>query len=157
MQLSSRTNHHAHGRWVKWLVLLPLSLLAAGCGDGLPATVEVHGRVTYQGQPLPGGELSFQPLVTSADGLRRPATGQIEADGTYRLSTFSSGDGALPGEYLVAINSFVGPAPIEVVDGGEAARESRIPLKYGNPATSGLRATVPAEGGKSITLDFDLE
>ncbi|MEX1224555.1 MAG: hypothetical protein WEA31_08415 [Pirellulales bacterium] len=146
----------AADRWPAWLGLQLLCLLAVGCGDGLPPTVEVHGRVTYQGQALPAGEVTFQSQGAANDGLRRPATGQIEAGGTYRLSTFSHGDGALPGEYRVAINSFVGTPPLEEIDGGNDVRETRIPLKYGNPATSGLQASVPTEGGQRITLDFDL-
>ncbi len=137
--------------------VLMASLACTGCGDDHPHTVTVQGTVIYQGQPLEGGELTFQPLMTNTDGLRRPATGQIATDGTYQLSTFSQGDGALPGEYHVAITSLVGPAPIEVVDGGRSTRESRIPLKYGNPASSGLRASVPTDAGQRVTVDFDLQ
>ena len=66
-----------------------LCLLAAGCGGpSRPETVPVSGRVTYQGKPVPMGQIMFYP------DQGRPATGAIDADGNYRLTTFTTADGA---------------------------------------------------------------
>ena len=49
--------------------------LLAGCGPGEephPETVPVQGKVTYQGQPVPKGTVTFQP----ASG--QPAVGEIQ-------------------------------------------------------------------------------
>lgn len=67
-------------------------LLATGCGDGAPAVsssqeeATVRGTVTYQGTPLAGGEIRFNPA-----NARRPAavmrTARIEKDGSYTIKT----------------------------------------------------------------------
>src|SRR5262249_29072756 len=56
----------------------------------------VSGTVTYNGQPLDKGAISFVPEKGTG------ATGAIE-NGSYALSTAGGGDGALPGKYKVTI------------------------------------------------------
>lgn len=51
-----------------------------GCGDASRATVS--GKVTFDGQPVTGGTLSFAPV----GGNAKPAAATIESDGTYDLS-----------------------------------------------------------------------
>ena len=70
--------------------------LALGCGHSNLTPVE--GVVTLDGKPLSGTTVSFMPT-----GEGRPATGQTDADGKFRLTTFTTYDGALPGEYKVVI------------------------------------------------------
>src|SRR5688572_152981 len=68
---------------------------AAGCGE---AVHKVQGKVAFEGKALPGGgAIVFLPL----DDTRKPANGDIAADGSYQLSTNKPGDGALTGEYRV--------------------------------------------------------
>src|SRR5712692_350445 len=71
-------------------------LTAAGCGGD--KTVKVEGLVTLDGNPLPGATVSFMPV-----GEGRAATGQTGADGSFRLGTFGTDDGALAGEYKVIV------------------------------------------------------
>jgi hypothetical protein len=76
----------------------------------------VTGKVSKGGQPVSGATVTFLPQGT--DG--RAATGTTDASGVYNLTTFESGDGALPGSYKVMITKFAGaatPAPA----GGSAA------------------------------------
>ena len=70
-----------------------------GCGDGHPETAPVAGKVTYKGQPVTQGTVTFYP----ADG--RSSIGKIKQDGTYTMTTFAAGDGALLGEHRVTIKS----------------------------------------------------
>ena len=70
-----------------------------GCGGSTdPAapvsTVPVKGTVTYQGKPLTGGTIKFEP-----EGAGREAYGQIKPDGTYVLSTYKPDDGAVLGPH----------------------------------------------------------
>lgn len=129
----------------------------AGCsGDSGPQRTRVSGKVTHNGQPLSGGFIQFLPANPSAgsssSGLR-PATAPIGGDGSYTLGTFGAGDGVLPGEYKVAVNTRTSDISPEEPDAPQAWA---APEKYGDPNQSGLTATVPADG-KAITLDFDLE
>lgn len=126
-----------------------------GCSDGSspPATTPVSGTVSYKGQPLGKGTVTFQP-ADKGEGVQRPALGEIGADGRYQLSTFTQGDGALPGNYHVLVTSFVSdPTAEEYAEG--AKRESAIPEKYSNALTSGMTKEVPS-GSSGINYDIEL-
>lgn len=139
-------------------------LAAAGCGDdsGLPQRYAVRGKVTYKGEPVPSGTVIFEPADAQAG---RVAQGPIQ-DGSYSLSTAGEGgDGALPGDYKVAIISkTVDMSKVEANRGGGAGRQDDvikaeksakrlIPKKYEQSANSELKAKVEP---KSNTIDFDL-
>jgi hypothetical protein len=127
-----------------------LLLTVVGCGPvDVPRalTVPVTGKVLYRGKPLTGGNIHFLPESG------QPATGEIRADGTYRLSTFKKGDGAVPGHHRVAVVS--GNAGPTVMPGSPGYKKPRalVPGKYGAPETSGLEADV---GKKGAEVNFDL-
>src|SRR5690349_1325348 len=86
---------------VAGLAALVLSIVP-GCGDddGIGRRYQVSGTVTYNGKPLEKGTIKFQ--AAAPDG--RSAAGEIE-QGSYRLTTQTAGDGALPGKYRVSIIS----------------------------------------------------
>jgi hypothetical protein len=140
------------------LSVVVLVLLAAGCGGpGRPETIPLTGRITYQGKPVPTGRIMFYPEQG------RPATGTIEADGTYRLTTFVAGDGASLGRYRVTIQA------IRVIRGGHAKTfdeeirgggtsgpgevEWLVPEEYARQDSTPLRAEVTRD---SKTINFDL-
>src|SRR5262245_35621215 len=91
--------------------LLAAALLSAwmispvGCGpnDGIGKRFPVSGRVTYKDQPLKSGSVNFFPEDPNTG---RPATGVIEADGSYQLTTQTPSDGAMGGKYKVAISAY---------------------------------------------------
>jgi hypothetical protein len=70
--------------------------MALGCSN--VKVIPVEGVVTLDGKPLPGATVSFMPVEAG-----RSATGQTDADGNFRLTTFRTEDGALPGEYKVIV------------------------------------------------------
>ncbi|WP_337177468.1 hypothetical protein [Paludisphaera sp.] len=141
-------------------------LLVAGCGDdGLGRRYKVAGNVTYKGQPVSAGSISFYPAGGgSAD--QRGATGVIK-DGYFSLSTQGDDDGAFPGDYVVAITSRTPDmsAAQENADkiGGLYRQEdvakaykkapSAIPQKYESPEQGGLKAKVEP---RSNTVNFEL-
>lgn len=134
-------------------------LCSAGCGSGKNSveTVPVRGKVSYNGEPVTEGTLSFEPVHDHEGGegarTRRPAIGVIQADGTYEMSSFEAKDGVVPGEYKVAIQSYKGgPSPEDPT----AAEEWLIPKKYGNSSESGLTAKVPADETGAVEIDFEL-
>jgi hypothetical protein len=135
---------------------LSLSLLLAGlpfgCGSGdekTPTTLPVTGKVTYKGEPVTKGTITFQP----DDG--RPATGEIQPDGTYKLSTFADKDGAVPGHHKVMIvANTADPTKIPGSSPGYVAPKDLVPKKYGSLSTSGLEKTVSKD---TASYDFDLK
>lgn len=134
------------------VLCLLMAWLLPGCGDGTdhPTTVKVHGAVTCDGQPLTKGSIAFQ---ATSDTTLRPATGELNEDGTYELSSFQRGDGAMPGEYKVVIVSLKSGPTLENPNQPEV---SAIPEKYTRAETTDLTASIPTGGGGEIKLDFDL-
>jgi hypothetical protein len=143
-------------------------LVVLGCsGDdsGLGRRYTVKGKVTYKGAPVPHGTVTFVPTKPAPpDG--RAATGQIK-DGSYAMSTTGNEDGALAGEYNVAIvamdmdlASAVTKGELPKLHEGDAAyikahkdAKKLIPDKYGVSETSGLKAKIDSN---TSSLDFSL-
>jgi len=79
-------------------IMLALAILCAGCG-GDSGLVPVIGQVTFNGKPLQGVGVTFDPL----DGSR-PSTGQTNANGQYRLYFTLDQMGASPGAHQVKLD-----------------------------------------------------
>ncbi len=142
------------------MVCLPAVLLG-GCGG--PKLGKVTGRVTYNGKPVTGGKIMFYPESG------RMALGEIAADGTYSLTTFKPGDGALVGTHRIAVEATkVGPGSMAapktfeeelkgVPPGGKVLVAGKVewlvPEKYSRPETSGLTRKVEA-GENKIDLEL---
>lgn len=120
-----------------------------GCG-GPPAPVfeygDVKGKVTYKGEALKMGTVSFQPERGS------PGVGEIGPDGTYSLKTIT-------GVNKVKIVSEEAPKPPAGPDdpnrakGGTAPPKKFIPDKFGT-GEAGLTFTVKTGENKA---DWDLK
>jgi hypothetical protein len=105
-----------------------------GCSDGRPTTFPAGGRVVFpDGSPLRGGNIEFAPKAGTG---KTSARAMIEDDGTFRLSTFANGDGALAGDYRVSLI----PARRRGEPGDKAARS--LSGKYQDANSSDLEATV---------------
>ena len=117
-------------------------LFVAGCSRQSP-TVTVSGTVTYQDQPLAEASVSFIPI----DG-GRPATGETDGSGRFTLTTFKSGDGALPGEHVVIVEKLQQRKGDDVY----AEYESVIPKRYGHVKHSDLKADVVLRGSNEFVF-----
>jgi hypothetical protein len=131
--------------------------LFSGCGkpDNRPQRVRVAGTVLRTGQPVAGATLIFEPV-----GDTPAATDETDASGRFQLTTFDKDDGAVPGEYKVAVRK------IEVIGGNRPAdapddlerpppdEKWLLPVKYGHTATSGLTATVKADGDNDFKFEL---
>ena len=129
----------------RWLAVAALWIITAvGCGGGKVPTYTVTGKVTFaDGKPLAGGTILFQPngdgkLSMTQVGCR----GQIQADGTYALSTFVPNDGAPAGDYRIMLVSPLPPGPLNALHPAKPIINDKF-LRYD---TSGLKFTVTAKG-----------
>jgi hypothetical protein len=113
----------------------------SGCGfsaGSLAALVPAKGKVTYKGKPLSQGTIRFEP-----DGYGRMATGKLQSDGTFVLSTLKEGDGVVAGVHKVFIT-----------DLDKTLAKDRAFKKYMQSGSSGLTADVSPE---NTEFTFDLK
>jgi hypothetical protein len=131
----------------------------AGCGSNLPTTIPIRGQVQFNGQPMKDGVVVYLPKGAAP---ARQASGRIQSDGSFVLTTFQNGDGVVPGEYSIIIYAYA-PHPGEpktraeheaIARTGELKRGFVIPEKYVDPERSGLSDSVNADhsGFKRIEL-----
>ena len=122
----------------------------AGCGSDGPTVIPIRGDVVFKGAPLrdvPQGLVHYLPKT--AEG--RQASGRIQPDGTFVLTTFKGGDGVVPGEYDIVVSAYAtGPeltrAQVEATRGvGINKPRLLIPQKYTEVTTSGLTDTVNSD------------
>jgi hypothetical protein len=99
--------------------------------------VPVSGKVLYNGQPLKFGTVAFQPP------RGQYASGDIQSDGTFELSTYRPNDGAVAGTHQVRITCYESQRPNAVKAPGEQTLgKALIPTKYTIFGQSGLTAEV---------------
>ena len=134
-------------------ILAGATALLAGCGADAGNMVSVTGRVTWEGAPATTGNVTFTLASADTNGPARLATGQIQPDGTFVMSTLKQNDGVLPGTYRVAINSDP-PPRIEVIE-GQKLPKGPVPASYADPATSGLEVAIES-GADPRVQDFAL-
>jgi hypothetical protein len=134
----------------RWSLFIIVLLPALGCGSGLPQTVRVSGRVTFDGQPPPGpGTIYFLPQEAGPGFPSRPATGDFDKDGSFQAKTFEPGDGLMPGKYTMHIECFQTPPNME----GKPVK-SYVPQKYQSAESSGFKIEItPNMGSRELNLD----
>jgi hypothetical protein len=89
---------------VRKLLAAALLALAVGCSSQ-PKPAHLSGKVTFKGQPVPAGWISFTPDV-AAGGLGQVKVYQIK-EGVYDSSQEDQPD-LLPGPYQIRIAGFDG-------------------------------------------------
>ncbi len=68
--------------------------------------IPVQGTVKCAGRLLTEGYVLFTPVPDMAADRKKSgksATGYIQSDGTYVLTTYDEGDGAIPGRHKVRV------------------------------------------------------
>lgn len=150
------------GTFAKGLVAGLLMASLGGCSGtdpDLPKLAKVSGKVTYNGKPVTKGSVIFTPVAgDKGDASGQVATGQIGADGSYELTTFNTGDGAVIGQHTVTIE-----APSEDINKLNQPKEDgtiayilpkpAVPEKYTKPSSSPLKQTV-VEGANVFNLEL---
>lgn len=145
---------------VRYPIAAALGLLVLpGCGNKNPYDLyPVSGEVTYNGKPLVEGSVVYLP----AEPGGRQATGPIQPDGKFQLTTHQKNDGAVKGKYNIVVYAYEAhpgePTSREeqeaMAQRGGIKRGFLIPDRYVDPDTSGLTDTVDENHGgfKKIEL-----
>jgi hypothetical protein len=130
-----------------WLTVSCAIGLSVGCG-GDNAVHPVRGHV----QAADGRRPTFGTVELKADTGGLIASGKIEQDGSFRLSTYRNGDGAVAGRHRAIIVQMVNTEhlPLEkhhhVLD---------IHPRYARYETSGLEFTIKAGGQNDLEIVVD--
>jgi hypothetical protein len=123
-------------------------MLLAGCGDsqdGVPV-YPARGTVLYQGAPAEGAKVVLYD--TNRQDPKAPfPTGEVQPDGTFRLTSYEEGDGAPAGTYKVTI-TWLEPIP-EGVNREMYSPADRLGGRYANPEQSPLEVTI-VEGNNEL-------
>lgn len=133
----------ARRRSARLLTLAAVALVAYGCGKSGPERIPVYpteGKIIWNGQPVPGALVVLHPKGT-LDARAFPARAQTAKDGTFKLTTYDTGDGVPPGEYTVTVEW----CKLIQKDGEFKPGPNVLPPKYSQPTTSDLKIRV-AEG-----------
>lgn len=129
--------------------LLALGLLMlAGCSDGIPQRYPINGTVKFaDGSPVKTGTIEL-----GGNGSRWTASGEIQRDGSFVLTTVKKGDGAVPGEYRAVIRQMIlAYLPAE----GGHDHGKLVPDRYRDYKTSDLKVTVQA--GENPPLNITIK
>jgi len=153
-------------RTSSWLTclgaIIAAALVAPGCGDSSASSssVQVWGRVTYNGEPVQYGALVFQPAATNRSNW---GVGMISEEGKYSLVSCETAAGLEPGRFEIFIRP---PLPNDKLKHGRSgeAEESNekaivvaflypVPKRFFSRETSGLWVDLEKEPTR---VDIDL-
>ena len=146
------------GRKISCATSLVVALLTAtwlGCGSGA-STAPVSGKITYQGQPVTGGTLSFAPIAAAgAVNPGKPAAALIQSDGSFVLTTYTASDGAVIGKHRVTFSPPIAqmPAPKELGPGESAVPTPTPPSPYDGLVPKESEVEVK-KGPNSLTIEL---
>ncbi len=114
--------------------------------------VPVEGTITYAGGPWPRGGYLFFTSSQPAVGMPiRPAWATFDTAGHFHATSFSPGDGLVPGRYRVFLEAW----ETQPVMGSKSPPRSLVPAKYQKPQTSDLQLEVVSGQGK-VTAAWDV-
>jgi len=133
--------------------LLAIAIFALpGCSDSEYKIAPVEGTVTYQGNKLTFGKLYFRPVKSGdkGEGPGRPAFGTIDAQGAYRLSTYSEHDGAIVGKHNIQFF-------MKAEDEETRKRKAAFFSQFGKKPPKSLRAKQTQVEIESRSNVFDIE
>ena len=131
-------------RFLTWCALGTSCIMGCGSTDRVP----VEGLVTFDGQPIPKGTISFRP----AENTHSPSAGAEIIDGKYFIPAENAPD---PGRFRVEITAMreTGRSLNDPVFGPTDVEEQYLPPRY-NTHTE-LTADISNE--TSDALNFNLK
>jgi hypothetical protein len=144
----------ATGSRLSWGGLLVTTAFAVvGCSDGRLPLAPVEGTISVAGKPLASGRIVFQ------SDTQRPAYGRVVDGRIVEVTTYETGDGAALGRHSVGIQSQIDDDTLmsDPVRAAALMRESAIPPRYHQSATSGLEVEILPRRMNTIDIDIQPE
>ena len=137
------------------LVCSVLAMTLAGCGSsGEYSTVTVKGSVTYLGQPVTGGALTFLPTVSGGGGgakAGKPASGTVRPDGSFTMGTYAASDGVTVGKQRVMYS----PPTVELPAGKTLKEGEFMPRSpYDGLVPKVTEVTIEKGGNSALMIEL---
>ena len=142
------------GRRIARILVVSLTLVfAVGCGDSKDflKTYPVEGKVTLQGKPMSHALVTFYPIEGEAKARLALPHGTAEEDGSFKLGTYSVGDGAPAGRYAVTVTWPNGPESRMGMPGYVA---DQLQGRYGDAKKSTIEFTIEEQKNELPLIDL---
>lgn len=125
-------------------------VFCAGCSaepEG-PPTVPVTGKLLVDGQPAQGAQVVLHPAdKRDFDERGSRPTGRVAADGSFRMTTYQTNDGAPPGTYVVTVYWAQDPESLE-------PSPDRLQQRFLNPALSKIPVVINASATELTPIEL---
>ncbi len=136
------------------LVSMPGCGGGGGAVEGRSKVYPVEGKVTYNGEPVEGATVIFHSVTENV-----AARGLTDAQGNFRLQTYTPNDGAVAGEHKVTVKKAelkTVPNPDDENLGPISSEEIwHTPKPYALPDTSPLTETVQESGDNKFNIALE--
>ncbi len=142
----------------RFVCFAAMAVMLWGCGRSGPKYWAVDGKVTFQGKPVTAGSIRFSNPRMGVDIVT-----ELDAGGNYAIVTGEK-MGLPEGTYQVAVVPKVDISNLQITNSGLVVPSSmpstqqrhppNIPIRYHQPATSGLTLTVKPEPN---VFDVDMQ
>jgi hypothetical protein len=128
--------------WVGCLFALGICF---GCDSGQLKTYPVKGKVVFaDGSPVKVGTVETKSVDYGVQ-----ATGNIDLDGSFTLTTYRANDGAVSGQHRCVVIQFV---PVEEIPNYRPSTMGVVNRKHSMYSTSELTLTVKPDGPNEVQL-----
>lgn len=127
------------------VALVCITVAGCGGGGGAQKAKEIRGFVSYKGEKLSSGTVRFMSASNEV------AFAVVQPDGSYIITD------VVPGEVKIGVQQGNEPKSVGDSSGKPAAKPTKppvvLPLKFHDPATSGMVKTVDAST-RQLDIDF---
>lgn len=132
-------------RCAKWTYVPPIALgwLISGCSPNGPVMHQVTGKITFEGQAVKEGSITFEDPKTGA-----AQRAELTPDGSYSIQ-LQEGNYQICIEPLMVERTTKADTPPDLT----YKKADDIPAKYRSTAEAGLKHTVTGPG----TYDLDMK
>lgn len=143
-------NRPSSGWRISAVVMLGTLGLAGfvGCSDGRLKTYPAKGKIVFKsGSPVHVGMIE---LKSREHGVQ--ARGPIEKDGSFTLTTYESGDGAVAGNHDCVVVQFV---MTEEIPDFKPSALGVVHPRYASYSTSGLSVEIKADQANDLKVEVE--